>query len=318
MNNVNDMTIDITVALLTFNSEKTLAQCLDSIVNQDYEKTKYEIIAIDNGSSDDTINILKKYNISYWVHPDLNISQLRNVALSKSTADIVGFVDSDCIIAADWISKALEVMRNEGAVVVGYKYLLPDNPTYFEKNWLMQNKRKVSYSDIIPAGNMIMAKKTVMSIHGFDETLATGEDADLLERLRQRSFKTVSCPDIKNKHLGNPKSLKGYFKKELWYGTGTKWKDAIINLDKPFIMSIVFLGSLFMLGLGLLTGSNSVFVSAAFAIVLVPFIAALDRKFRKSIAGNLLYMMVVYVVYFSARNAAFICYLLKIKSVEKK
>ena len=141
---------------------------------------------------------------------------------------------------------------------------------------------------------------------------------DLLDRLRKKSFKTVSNPEIKNQHLGNPKSLAGYFKKELWYGLGTKWKEAITNMDKPFIMSISFLGAILMLGIGLLTGLDSILGVASFGMIMIPFVAAIDRKYRKDISGNLFYMMLVYIVYFAARNAAFFCYLFNIKSVERK
>lgn len=88
----------ISVITVCLNAEKTLESCIKSVVNQQYENLEY--IIIDGGSTDKTVEIIKKYKnqISYWVsEPDGGIYDAMNKGVAAATGEIIAFLNSD-----DW------------------------------------------------------------------------------------------------------------------------------------------------------------------------------------------------------------------------
>ena len=88
----------ISIITVSFNSEQTIERTIKSVVNQNYDDIEY--ILIDGGSSDRTVDIIKKYEkyISYWIsEKDEGIYDAMNKGLRHSTGEIVAFLNSD-----DW------------------------------------------------------------------------------------------------------------------------------------------------------------------------------------------------------------------------
>lgn len=109
-----------------YNVEKYLRQCLDSLFAQDY--SEFDIIAVDDGSSDKTIDILNEYSAS---HNNLKVLQqknqgasvARNNAVKNSDADFIVFIDSDDYISsASFLSDLVANITENNSDVVLYKY----------------------------------------------------------------------------------------------------------------------------------------------------------------------------------------------------
>lgn len=98
----------ISVIIPVYNGEGYIERCIDSVINQTYGDT--EIIVINDGSTDDTENILKKYsNIVLVNKKNEGVSRARNTGLSLATGDYVYFCDADDYLEKD----AFEVLINE-------------------------------------------------------------------------------------------------------------------------------------------------------------------------------------------------------------
>ena len=88
--------LKLTVITATFNSAQTLERCITSVLNQKYSNLEY--IIVDGGSTDGTLDIIKKYDkdIACWIsEPDAGIGDAWNKGLTKSTGEIIAIVDSD-------------------------------------------------------------------------------------------------------------------------------------------------------------------------------------------------------------------------------
>ncbi len=97
----------VSIILPTYNNEATLNECLDGITNQDYDD--YEILLIDGGSTDKTIEIAKNYNVKILNNLDKVEERARVLGIKKAKGDILCFIDADNIVLEkDWLSKMVK------------------------------------------------------------------------------------------------------------------------------------------------------------------------------------------------------------------
>ena len=107
---------DISVTVPVYNVEKYLERCLKSILNQTF-KGDYEIICVDDGSTDNSGKILDKYSNKYpnlkVIHQEnQGLSEARNTAMKYVTGKYTMFVDSDDFIAKKYFGKLIQLCRN--------------------------------------------------------------------------------------------------------------------------------------------------------------------------------------------------------------
>ncbi len=108
---MNNKNIEVSIVVPIYNVEKYLRRCFDSLINQTF--TNIEIIALNNGSTDNSLNILKEYanrdkRIKIIDNNNLGVSEARNIGIKEAKGNYIVFVDSD-----DWIDKDMvEVLHN--------------------------------------------------------------------------------------------------------------------------------------------------------------------------------------------------------------
>ena len=95
------MSPKISIIIPSYNEEKNISRCLDSVLNQTF--SDFEILCVDDGSTDSTFDIIKKYSekdsrIIPLKNPDKGVSSARNFGIENAKGDYIGFVDSDDFI----------------------------------------------------------------------------------------------------------------------------------------------------------------------------------------------------------------------------
>ena len=93
----------LSIIVPVYNVENWLSRCASSLINQDLDKSEYEIIFVNDGSTDDSFEIAKKYSESYdniilISQENKGLSAARNAGINKANGKYIWFVDSD-----DWI-----------------------------------------------------------------------------------------------------------------------------------------------------------------------------------------------------------------------
>src|SRR5262245_8959829 len=87
------------VVIMTFNRAELLAKAIDSVLKQDYPQDKYELIIVDNGSTDHTPEVVERYQnappvpISYYVEKRQGVSYARNLGIEKSQLEYMAQLD---------------------------------------------------------------------------------------------------------------------------------------------------------------------------------------------------------------------------------
>ncbi|MCK5043530.1 glycosyltransferase family 2 protein [Candidatus Pacearchaeota archaeon] len=98
----------------SYNSEEVIKELLESIFNQDYPKKDFEVLVIDGGSTDKTIEIAKKYSVRILDNPQKSEEPARILGMNKAGGDILIFVDTDnVLVGRDWIKKALKPFEDK-------------------------------------------------------------------------------------------------------------------------------------------------------------------------------------------------------------
>lgn len=197
----------ISVIIPAYNSEKTLEKCLRSVLYQDYDD--YEVIVVDNNSSDNTKNIIisfgqKDKKIKYVSENQIGRGIARNSGIDNAKGEIILMTDSDCIVPENWIKELIKPIIYEGEeAVIGFEYDLIKN--YWTKNIQLANKKLLErvfdgrYVKHIDTKNFAI-KTSLMKKLMFDPNLGNLEDLDLYIRLRKIS-KIRFRSDIKVGHI---------------------------------------------------------------------------------------------------------------------
>lgn len=108
----------LSIIIPVYNVEKFISRCLDSCLNQDIDKDEYEIIVVNDGSPDGSLDIILEYakihdNIKIVNRDNGGLSAARNEGLKYATGEYLFFVDSDDWIAQNCLSKLLDILSKE-------------------------------------------------------------------------------------------------------------------------------------------------------------------------------------------------------------
>lgn len=180
----------ISIIIPVYNAEKYLNQCLDSIINQTY--TNLEIICVNGGSTDSSLNILneyKKIDERFIIIDTTNegVSISRNKGLAVMTGDYVMFVDSDDWIDLDNCEKAITQIQESSADVVIWSYVREFKNQSLPKEIFKKDKIVFEDNDL---------KKLHRRFIGLiDEELKDVENADALCPVWGKLYKTSLIKD---------------------------------------------------------------------------------------------------------------------------
>jgi glycosyltransferase involved in cell wall biosynthesis len=234
--------MDVTASFVipAFNEERNIGRCIDSIRRLDCGGSKIEIIVIDNGSRDQTAEIARRNADVVDVHPGRSVSWLRNHGARMARGKYLAFVDADCEVLPDWLTRCLAALERSGpGSAVGNFYTLPPGATWVQRAWGSVKQQRESAVTFLPAGNFFVSRDLFTELGGFNEALVSGEDYDFFLRLRARAGTVLLDPRIISLHHEKRPTLRGTIRKEYWYGKGMAETFRQGEISRPFILCIV-------------------------------------------------------------------------------
>lgn len=221
----------ISIITPTRNNKQLLLQCLSSIFNQTVSPSIYEVIIVDDFSSDNTQELVNRFmqshkNLRFFKSPRRGVSVARNLGVKMAEGDIIGFVDSDMVLEQDWIKKILSFYKeNKGAVGVSgtsaNAYL--DNIFSRVSQDIINNSLADERCMTLPTNNCSYKKRVIANVGGFSEdVIIGGEDAELSYRIAMAGYKTIRNKQIYAKHY-QVSNLRKFLKQAFFYGYTDHW-----------------------------------------------------------------------------------------------
>jgi glycosyltransferase involved in cell wall biosynthesis len=216
--------IRVSVIIPTLNEEKMIGKCLESLAESRYPLDCFEVILVDNGSTDHTLEITQSFSarlrLTILQRPGVNISALRNLGAAAAKGEVLAFLDADCSIPANWIENATLHLASENAGVIGGDYEIPKNSSWVARVWFeVGSATKDGEVTFVPSGNMLMKSSTFRQIGGFNETIKTSEDCELCFRAREAGFPVRLIREIAVTHWTTPQTLLEFYRRQVWHGT---------------------------------------------------------------------------------------------------
>jgi len=232
----------LSVIIPAYNEEAFIGATLRRVCDLLGEEFSTEVVVVDNGSTDGTEAVVKgvKGVALVTLAEGVTISRARNIGASSSVAPVLAFIDADVLITHEWVRQLrrdLPKLEADPLVVTGARYDLSEAPSALEEVWFAHLiHRAATY---LNGGNIITTRAVFDAVGGFREELVTGEDVDFCARARSVGAALRINPGYKTHHEGYPKTVKAFFLRELWHGTGDMQTLAAFIKSKVAMAAVV-------------------------------------------------------------------------------
>ncbi len=240
----------VSVVVCAYNAERTIDACLASLRTLNYPD--YEVIVVNDGSTDGTRAIVERHREAYASDPDgprlvlvdqgnEGLSVARNVGAQAATGEIVAYTDADCVPDPDWLAFLVYRFVRNGFVAVGGPNfpppeaslvpaavaVSPGGPTHV----LLDDE----VAEHVPGCNMAFTKKVLEELGGFEPTYtAAGDDVDFCWRLQNRGYAIGFSPAATVWHYRR-NTVKAYLRQQMGYGKA----EALLYFKHPYRFNLL-------------------------------------------------------------------------------
>lgn len=202
--------ITLSIVICTYNRVELLPIIFESLANQTAPRNQFEILLVDNGSTDSTKQTTEKYfvkipNMRYAYEPEIGLSSARNHGWRQAHGKYVGFLDDDCKLPAGWLGHALRVAMEIGPHGFGgpyYPFYNSPKPAWFKEEYGShvqgEAPRALEENEYLDGGNMFIRRDILQSFGGFradmgmkGQEIAYGEETQFFKRLRSEMKEVV-------------------------------------------------------------------------------------------------------------------------------
>lgn len=218
----------VSVVVPVYNEAHVLSECLEALLRQTYPQERYEVVVVDNGSTDGTRSVIESYPVRSLVEDEIQSSYAaRNAGIRAARGEILAFTDADCRPALDWLGAAVENFRDPevGGVagrIVGGPPQSKVEAELKRRSW--QAETATLQHDFLPYAQTANAfyRRTVFEAVGdFEETWISGGDADLAWRMQlETSMRLAHEPAavVEHRHRSD---LAAVFRQSIKWGLGS-------------------------------------------------------------------------------------------------
>jgi len=304
----------VSVVIPAFNEERVIGQCLESLNRVDFPKESFEVIVVDNSSTDRTVEVARLFtsslNLTVLKKAKGHISAVRNLGAAAARGHYLAFLDADMLVSPDWLRRAVSVFSAHSVGVIGAPHGIPEGASWVARVWYQQRQAdrpgRVSY---VASGNLLISRSHFLLVGGFDEHIETNEDCDLCHRARAAGLSVRACPEISTVHLGTPQTVCDFYRNERWHGRSVlrvflRNISAFQNVravSLAFYNLLCLAGIVWGLAIAIIFGKPGMLAGSILAALLAPVALSARIALRRRRWASFLPLSFLYCVYGLAR-----------------
>lgn len=230
--------LQCSVIVPVYNGGATIERCLDALCTQSIPSYDYEVIVVDDGSTDDTAQQVARWladhKVPHWRlvrQPNGGPASARNLGASQASTPLLFFTDADCAPVPHWVATLLRVFENPGVAGAKGTYLTDQQgmvPRFVQAEYADRYDRMAGQPriDFIDTYSAAYRRSIFLENGGFDPLLKINEDQELSFRLAAKGYLLLFVPEAQVKHLHDA-SVGEYFRRKysigFWKPLLTRW-----------------------------------------------------------------------------------------------
>jgi hypothetical protein len=214
----------VSVIIPVLNDPDGIRRCIDALRRQSYPEDRYELIVVDNGSTDSTPDVAAELGARLFRETTKKGSYAaRNTGLENADGEILAFTDADCTPSRCWIEEGVRPMNEDGADLVGgrVRFRLARHPTgaeVWDSVTNMQIDENIRTRGVAKTANLFAGQHVFDEIGDFPDDMTSGGDVAWTERATGHGFKLVYAPLAEVEHPA--RRLASLIAKQYRVGTG--------------------------------------------------------------------------------------------------
>jgi len=242
----------VSIIIVNYNGKKSLEKCLESLMKINYKN--FEIILVDNNSSDDSCKFVKKFYGSVnllILEKNYGFAEPNNMGSKKAKGEFLLFLNNDTIVMPNFISELIKVINQNPKNVICQSLLLKPNGTvessgdfvdtlgraYSSTNKIKEVKEILSAR----AASMMIRKNSFFELGGFDKNFfATFEDVDLGWRAWIWGYRVVIAPNSIVYHKGG-QTVKNLSSEIKFHGVKNIITLSLVNFETALVLNNIII-----------------------------------------------------------------------------
>lgn len=220
----------VSVIIPVYNDSQRLKLCLESLFSQTYPSSYYEVIVVDNNSTDNIQSIVSQFpQVIYTEEKQIGSYAARNKGISLAKGEVISFTDSDCIPYPNWIEKGIENISKIGehGLIGGKIELLfkdPNNLTaveLYERLSAFPQESYINNYHFSATANLFTTQSTLKEVGVFNSSIKSGGDYEWGRRVYKKGYTLKYVENVVIKHPARYSYQELYNKKARVYAG--KW-----------------------------------------------------------------------------------------------
>lgn len=222
MRQAGEHKMDCSVVVTARNASSTIGECLMGALSQSIPRDRYEVLIVDDGSTDRTPEIARRLGVRVVSQPPLGVAVARNTGTRAARGDLIVFLDPDCVPKLDWLSQMIAPFAD--ATIAGVQGAYASDQKGLVPRWIQQQFED-SYRRLTPLRGVssvacfsaAFRRAVLIESGGFDPAMGQGEDLDLSFRVAKEGSRLVLAPNARVYHQ-HSRSLRGYLERTVREG----------------------------------------------------------------------------------------------------
>jgi glycosyltransferase involved in cell wall biosynthesis len=181
----------LSVIVPALRAADSIGPCLESLLGQDWPAQDVEVIVVDNGSTDETVAIARRYPVRVELEPRRGRSRARNLGARLAQGRFLAFIDVDCEAPKNWLSASVAALNRPWIGAVQARVQKPGFPAQS-----MVFGQAHYYRPFLDTCAMVTTTEAYKNARGFDEELRRAVDMDYSFRLLSCGYAFRWLPDV--------------------------------------------------------------------------------------------------------------------------